>query len=678
MKKLYSTLDEFEKDYEFDFSDANTYLGGGSYGDVWKAYDIHNNKLVAIKIGIDLLKEYEAAKTLKHKNIAQYEACFRISDKKAGIKDYAIMQYYPDGNLHQLLKTKDLSLEQKKEIIKGILEGLQYLHQAKRIHRDFKPSNILIAKTPKGAFVPLIADFGLTKVVHEKDYIDGSDIELSDGRGTLSYKAPEQFIGGIAHYNLDLWAFGVILYEMLTGELPFKRGESGSEQTRIAEQQRLIINVQLPEKLNVIEEPFQAIIRRCLVKDIHKRERSVSGIITEINTKKANNIEEKTDEQNITFKENRRSFNKKIIDSKSTKTKNKDNNFFKTKINFVGILSVFALLFVVSFFIIENSDSKVNLNKNSINLKNNATLQDSIYLGCNIGCGTYKVIEKKNKLVINKANGDIEIYSYNSNELKLLKEIKNTSRIRKFICDDLQENIVWETDSLLIMFDLSSLSITKSYVKSTYQGDLYSISPDGRYIFTHSLNDIFCYNSLNMNLFKKFHSNTQDVDYVCFAPEFEKIFAVGYNGILRCWDFNSQMEIHKPIRINNIGEFLSIDLKKRLLYCVDLDDNYHVIDFEKWSYLRKQKYIDNVYLMTSFKRFQHNLIDSEGNTFGHIERSNYADLDSIYGINIYSWKVIARTKIEDIWPSAVSFDLQDSLLFYISKSEYLHISKINN
>ena len=284
MSKTYQTLSAFQKDYQYDLSNKDNDLGEGSYGVVVKAYDHENNKKVALKIGKDLMQEFAAAKDLSHRNIAKYEACYRIADSSIGARDYAIMQLYADGNLSQLLeKVKDgekqLSEKQLKELVRGILEGLQYLHQNKRIHRDFKPSNILISTLPNGNYRPLIADFGLTKVVGENDYIEGSDVELSDGRGTASYKAPEQIEGENAHYNLDLWAFGVILFEIITGERPFKRGEKGSEQSRMVVLFEQIKSVQIPDRINIIQEPYQSIIRRCLVKDIHDRVRKEDELL---------------------------------------------------------------------------------------------------------------------------------------------------------------------------------------------------------------------------------------------------------------------------------------------------------------------------------------------------------------------------------------------------------------
>lgn len=284
MSNTYQTLSTFQKDYQYDLSDKDSFLGEGSYGIVVEAYDHENNKKVALKIGKDLMQEFAAAKTLSHRNIAKYEACYRIADSSIGERDYAIMQLYPDGNLSQLLEKvkegkKQLSAIQLKELVRGILEGLQYLHQNKRIHRDFKPSNILISTLPNGNYRPLIADFGLTKVVGENDYVEGSDVELSDGRGTASYKAPEQIEGENAHYNLDLWAFGVILYEIITGERPFKRGDKGSEQSKMTVLFDQIKAVQIPEQINIIPEPYQSIIRRCLVKDIHDRVRKEEELL---------------------------------------------------------------------------------------------------------------------------------------------------------------------------------------------------------------------------------------------------------------------------------------------------------------------------------------------------------------------------------------------------------------
>jgi formylglycine-generating enzyme required for sulfatase activity len=293
MAKQYSSLADFQKDYQYDLSDEKSFLGEGTYGQVIKAYDDTNHRFVALKIGKDLMTEFEVAKNLEHRNIAKYEACHRIPDKNTGVKDYAIMQLYPEGNLSQLLKNKTLSIEQKKEIARGILEGLKYLHSQGRIHRDLKPANILIVKK-QNEYIPLISDFGLTKVVKENDYVDGSDVELSDGRGTASYKAPEQIEGDKAHFNLDLWAFGVILYEMLLGERPFTTGKTGNESQRFNELLRQIKEVAIPEKISTIQQPYQAIVRNCLVKDIHKRVRRADELIEMLGESKEK--EQETDE----------------------------------------------------------------------------------------------------------------------------------------------------------------------------------------------------------------------------------------------------------------------------------------------------------------------------------------------------------------------------------------------
>jgi serine/threonine protein kinase len=286
MSKIYPNLAVFQQDYQYDLSDEKSHLGEGTYGLVVKAWDNTEHRYVALKIGKDLMPEFLAAKDLKHRNVAKYIDCYRITDKNIGTKDYAIMQYYPEGNLAEFLSRNEISQTQQKQIIKGILEGLKYLHVHKRIHRDLKPANILIFKNINTLeIVPLISDFGLTKVVKENDYVDGSDVQLSDGRGTASYKAPEQIEGEKAHYSLDLWAFGVILYEMLLGERPFTTGKIGNESQRFNELLRQIKEVVIPEKINTISEPYQAIIRKCLVKDIHKRVRKADELIEMLEAK---------------------------------------------------------------------------------------------------------------------------------------------------------------------------------------------------------------------------------------------------------------------------------------------------------------------------------------------------------------------------------------------------------
>lgn len=287
MNQHFTSFQAFKQRYPIQFGERAMWLGSGSFGKVLKVEDQVETEWVAIKIseyrGNDdksLRAEVELAqKVPRHANIARYDTCYRL-ETDTGVNDFAVMKYYADGNLADFMKRGDLDNERLYDVTKGILLGLKHLHQHRIIHRDFKPANILISRDNKGRFIPKIADFGLSKLVSEEE-IESSDFDLSDGRGTPSYKAPEQIEGGRVSFNLDLWAFGVILYEMVTGDRPFGLGgQTLSEPTLKRDIERRIVLGQLPERINTVPEPYQAIIRRCLVKDIHKRVRKADELIS--------------------------------------------------------------------------------------------------------------------------------------------------------------------------------------------------------------------------------------------------------------------------------------------------------------------------------------------------------------------------------------------------------------
>ncbi|GAB3991322.1 hypothetical protein GCM10028807_21140 [Spirosoma daeguense] len=286
MDQTFTSFQDFRQRYPIRPNDKGAFLGSGSYGRVIKVEDQVETEWVAIKIsefkGNDarsLRAEVELAKRVpRQTNIARYDACYRL-ETDTSVSDFAIMKYYSDGNLADLLHHQKLTSNQIYDITRGILLGLQHLHNHRIVHRDFKPANILISRDNAGRFVPKIADFGLSKLVSDEE-LDSSDFDLSDGRGTPSYKAPEQIEGSRVSFNLDLWAFGVILYEMLVGEKPFRADlKNSSEQSVRREIEKKIVTVQLPERVNQIEEPYRTIIRRCLVRDIHERVRKEEELL---------------------------------------------------------------------------------------------------------------------------------------------------------------------------------------------------------------------------------------------------------------------------------------------------------------------------------------------------------------------------------------------------------------
>ena len=271
------TQQEFYKRYSYN---PNTdFLGGGGFGKVFRAWDNVEDCEVALKIQpvdpsrpmLRLTKEVEAAQKLHHPNVARYKCCYTIAET-GGDTDIAVMSYYKDGSLDKLLAANTLTMEQRMDILVQLLRGIAYLHHNNIIHRDLKPQNILILRQG-GGYIPKITDLGISKQV--KDRVN-SVVENTLMGGTQIYASPEQLQATEIRNNADLWSFGVIAFEMLTGKLPFNTGSySPTSPNASAELYRQMKSGALPEVLNGVAEPWQTLIRRCLVYDGKERIASV-------------------------------------------------------------------------------------------------------------------------------------------------------------------------------------------------------------------------------------------------------------------------------------------------------------------------------------------------------------------------------------------------------------------
>lgn len=207
-------------------------IGCGSFGEVWKAHHHVLNEIVAIKVPTDpqyvrnLQREGVTVHGLRHPNIVRV-----IDLDPYGDPPYLVMEYVDGISLRQIVDahTMGMPIDAVLPIFEGILSALKKAHDAGVVHRDVKPANILIARGHElSGMTPdrvKVTDFGLGQVRGDtcQSMLQSGSMVTEEGRsiaGTMAYMAPEQRDGRAMDARADIYAAGIVLFEMLTGERP--------------------------------------------------------------------------------------------------------------------------------------------------------------------------------------------------------------------------------------------------------------------------------------------------------------------------------------------------------------------------------------------------------------------------------------------------------------------------
>ena len=251
-------------------------LGKGGMGKVYKVHDTKIKEKIALKlIKPEIAKdkksierfsnELRLARKIRHKNICQM---FDLGEERG--THYITMEFVPGQDLKGLIRQSgQLAVGTTINIAEQICEGLTEAHKLEVVHRDLKPSNIMIDKEGNVR----IMDFGIARSLEAKG-ITGAGVMI----GTPEYMSPEQVEGKEVDQRSDIYSLGVILYEMVTGRVPFE-GDTpftiGVKHKSEIPKDPKELNTQIPENLS-------RVILRCLEKDKETRYQSAEEVRTEL------------------------------------------------------------------------------------------------------------------------------------------------------------------------------------------------------------------------------------------------------------------------------------------------------------------------------------------------------------------------------------------------------------
>ena len=252
----------------FDYYEMLDDLGEGIFGSVKLGVEKKTKERVAIKIikkkkakpsDIELVRtEIDVMKLCHHPNVVHLLDHFENAEYI-----FIVMEYIRGGRLTDYMKEKKFNFTEKRaaELIYEIAVGVKYLHKYGIIHRDLKPDNIMLTEANDKGHIKIM-DFGLSKILGKKE-------KTSDGFGTLTFVSPEVLVRKPYNKEIDIWSIGVILYLMLSGDLPFDDEED--DEQKIAKS--IVFNeVEFPQNkfANKSKEVID-LIKRCLTKEPKER-----------------------------------------------------------------------------------------------------------------------------------------------------------------------------------------------------------------------------------------------------------------------------------------------------------------------------------------------------------------------------------------------------------------------
>jgi len=250
-------------------------LGRGGMGVVYKAEDTKLKRSVALKfLPLELthipevkerfMREAQAAAALDHPHI-----CTVYEFDTAEETTFISMAYVEGQSLRKKIESGPLDLEEALKITTQVAEGLQEAHKKGVVHRDIKSANIMVTERDQAK----IMDFGLARVT-------GSTLVTQEGMtmGTVTYMSPEQARGEKVDHRTDIWSLGVVLYEMLTGQLPFKGDhEQAIVYSILKEKPEPITSIK-----NDIPVSIEQVVSKALEKDPDKRYQQADELLDDL------------------------------------------------------------------------------------------------------------------------------------------------------------------------------------------------------------------------------------------------------------------------------------------------------------------------------------------------------------------------------------------------------------
>jgi serine/threonine protein kinase/tetratricopeptide (TPR) repeat protein len=266
-------------------------ISRGGMGIVYRALDLNLDREVALKVlppelvadserKRRFVQEAKAAAKLEHPNIA---VVYEIDESEG--ETFVVMELIHGEKLRDTLQRRRLPLDRSLELAAEIAEGLSCAHEKGIVHRDLKPANVMVTEQGHAKII----DFGLAKLLEPLGK-QGSEVstalreETSSGKvmGTVSYMSPEQARGEKVDHRSDIFSFGIVVYEMLTGEPPF-RGQSGIETLNA------ILNQPTPKVGGLrsgvpaeVSYELEHLIEKCLAKDPKKRYQTIEDVVLDL------------------------------------------------------------------------------------------------------------------------------------------------------------------------------------------------------------------------------------------------------------------------------------------------------------------------------------------------------------------------------------------------------------